>query len=127
MRTSTLPPTEPYCAGALTENMTSEMLLRSSCRNFAYDPDLFGIANGTGNCGTCIFDTPSPSSPLDTTMIGARSTTVLSAAAPGRPLAPLSVYSARSTTAPPPGAVDSAVDAGGVYSPFGGSDGPAFF
>jgi hypothetical protein len=121
-----LPPTAPYCAGALTPNTISEIPLRSICRNREYEPDLFGIVIGTGICGTCIFDTPSPSSPVATTTIGARSTTVLSASAPGRPFAPLSVYSARITTAPPPGAAACAVAAGGVYSPRTGSDGPLF-
>src|SRR5215203_4959737 len=126
-RTSIFPPTAPYCAGALTPNTISDIPLRSSWRNRENEPDLFGIVIGTGICGTCIFDTPSPSSPVATTIIGARSTTVLSASAPGSPFAPLSVYSARSTTAPPVGELDCVAAAGGVYSPRAGSDGPLFF
>ena len=60
MCTSTLPPTA-YCDGAIAPITTSEIPVRSICFSFAQPPDLAGIVIGTGNCGTCIFVTPSPS------------------------------------------------------------------
>src|SRR3954464_1385234 len=122
--TSIFPPVAWYCAGATAANVTAATSVRSTCLNSTDEGDLLTTVICTGSSGTLCFDTPSDNSPLATTKVGERRTTVFSFEIAGIPLAPRSVYSARSISAPPGTAPNAAV---GAYAPRTGSDGVAVF